>query len=345
MKQIIKNMFFDIIFLYKNFIHWNFSKIIIYIYWFIISVLLVLPLILIYFVISLIVWEPFLLFLSGLFTGVFSPGMWLIFHIITFIFFSLFFILSTNFLLINLNLNYIEWKKLWFKNNLYLDYKLFFKFFVYSLLFLLILLVPIILFFVSLFLLLFLFWGLDQVLAVVSSWPTNLFSILSLLLAVVFLLIVFYIGYRIIFGFFSLLDKKKQTVIWALKYSFEHTKWVKKLFASMLVFLLFGLFYMPFNYLSLTINWEYWDLQNYAAYQNSSKEDKAALLSSREYYYQWLQVEFWNLSQENFNSLQNNYYCLSLVFSIIEFLLIYGFISMLLSSIYVRIIKQKKFKI
>ncbi len=345
MKQIIKNMFFDIIFLYKNFIHWNFSKIIIYIYSFVISILLVLPLVFIYFIISIIAGEPFNLYLSGLFTWVFTPWIGLIFHILTFVFFSLFFVLSTNFLLINLNLNYIEWKKLPIKDNIYFYYKSFFKFFVYSLIFVWVTLIPIILFFVSIFILLFLFWGLDTVFAMVNSGPVNSFSILSLILAIIFLIILFYVAYRIIFWFFILLDDKSQSIIWALKNSFEDTKWVNKLFSTMIVFLLFGLFFMPFNYFSLTINWEYWDLQNYSNFINATEEEKAALLSRNEYYYQSLNIEYSNLTQEDFNSLQQNYYYLSLVYSIIEFLIIYGFVSMLLTSIYVRIIKENNFKV
>lgn len=341
MKQIIKNIFFDIVFLYKNFIHWNFSKIIIYIYSWLLSLVFVLPIIILYLLVSSINWESFLLFLSWLTSWNFVPGLGLIFQFFTIIIFSYLFVIANNFFLTNLYINYIKGNKLEYKKNKYFDYKNFFNYLLYSLLFCIILLLPTIVLLIVLSIVLISFWWVDQVLLMVSSWPINTFSILALLFFIIDILITFYLFYRFVFWFVYILEWQKGAwVIDSLKYSFNKTKGFFKLSKVVFVFLLFWLIYMPFNYISLSTTWTYNEINNYIVYKNSSEEEQLSIKATNNYYYETLNINYWWFSNDQLEVLQNRYYYISYIYQIIEFLLIQWFMIMMITSIYFRIIKE-----
>lgn len=341
MKQIIKNIFLDILFLYKNFIHWNFSKILIYVYSILVSIVFVLPIVLVYFLLSIASWESFALFLSWLVNWNLVPWFGAFFHVIVFLLFGLIFLLATNFLLTKLNINYINWNKPSYKNKDFLDYKSFLSYLWYSLLTILILVLPTIFFTIVLAIMLVSFGWVDEVLYMVSSWPINTFSILALILFIFNILTTIYLFYRLAFGFVSILeDKNNSWVLASIKTSFVLTKWYKKLLKVVFVFLLFGIFYMPFNYMSLNTTWTYNDIGNYVRYINATEEQKYSIEASNKYYYEWLELSYWSIDLKSLEKLQKNYYYYSMIYQIVEFLLIYWFLSMLLVSIYFRIIKE-----
>ena len=92
--------------------------------------------------------------------------------------------------------------------------------------------------------------------------------------------------------------------------------------------------------MSLATTWTYNEINNYVTYKNANEEEKVALKSSNNYYYETLNINYWSLDNNQLEVLQNRYYYISFAYQIIEFLLIQWFMLMMLTSIYFRIIKD-----
>ena len=337
MSNLIKNIFWDIFMLYKNFIHFNISKILIFLvsilYWFVFFLPFALILFWIYYYINstmsiALVWANFYLALIYKIAYV----LWMFF---AFWAFSYYFVL-----LIKLDLKYIKQKKLELKKNYYFDLKLFFKYFKLFLLNFLIVFTPFLILIVILSILIFFLGWVSNVNQMIINSPVNSFSIISLVLFIITFLSIIYLSYRTLFSVVILVDeykkKKLEKVTYYIKKSFLLTKWFKKIFRFFVVFTLVLLFSLPVvipnNFLSQKAK----EISDYLYITNNRVN-----LNDFDYkYLDYLQKKY---SNKNSLVLQKEFkktLYLSLFFKLLYFLFIVWLFEMFLVSFYKRELKK-----
>lgn len=333
----IKLNILDLVLLFKNFIHWNFSKIIIFVYSLLLWAVAVLPLVLVFFIYtffsdnsiwsllnSLMVWD----FVSGLFGNI-------LLFLIIFIYFIAY--SYSNILLLNLNNSYLDWKKIEYKKNEYLNYKKIIKFFNLSFVNIWILLVPVLIFAVLMGIL-FLFSGsIDEIVVLVSSGITNYFSILSLVFLLITSLLFAYLYYRVVFSYLVLAESKKELkVLEYIKTSFEKTKSIKKMFKFLLIVILYLVIISPISYI-----WEVLEnngklLSDYSLISQLPEEQIESLTGNNLYYYESLKIEFEGLSPEQIDRKIDLNWAYIILYSIFNFIFLYWLFVMVFSSYYRR---------
>lgn len=337
-----KNIFLDVGLLFKNFFHWNASKLIIFVWsiglWF----LSVLPIILIFFIYSLysnlnmsmlIDWMVNWTLLNNFFWNVILMLIIVVFMII----YSYW-----NLLLINVYNSYLDWKKLSYKKNDYFDFKKVVKFFNLTIINFLILLVPVLIFSVLMLVLFFASWDINKIYTLVSSWPLNYFTILSLIFVVVGIISLVYIWYRTIFSYLVYLDEahvsKNVKVLDCIKESFVKTKKVKVFFKFLLVVFIFMVITLPIKFVWVVLNNNVKMINDYSAYKWLTAEQKDKVLNSNSdgYYYQSLEIDFKWFNDEKLEKISNKNEIYMVLFTILEFLFLNWLFLMVLTSFYKR---------
>ncbi len=215
----LKNVFGDFLLLYKNFIHWNVSKILIHIAAFLFALLLSLPV----FWLALLVWylspiEWRELFLQAdvsnlLWVESMSLHTWYFIGIaiLTVLAFLLLFAGFMQYLLTlsKLYLGYIDGEKIPFLGNIYFHFRIFWKYLAYLGWLGLILLIPFVLFLISVVVLWIVFWGEQLILELLSGGtlpiPFLFSSGISFLLALIAFI---YISFRFGYWYLPLVDTK-----------------------------------------------------------------------------------------------------------------------------------------
>ena len=289
----LKNIFKSILFLYKNIFHWNISKILISISSYLLGIWLSIPFFIIFFI--LVYFSPFefsnffygldwtfniikeiqnglfwviifiisfLTWILTLFLGIFeeiqNDLFWAIILITSFLAWILTLFLGifyAKILLIKLNLNYLENKKLEFKKNKYFNLKLFIKaskIFLIIFSYLLILFLLFIIFFTITY---FIFWSSE--LSIESFTNSNSFKIFSwiiLFYVISFSLIWLYIIYRTYFAYYILAENKNYSALECIKKSIKITRKFKKLLKFSIINLILLLLYFPFSYIQQSID-------------------------------------------------------------------------------------------
>lgn len=342
MKSDIKSLFVDVLTLYKNFIHWNISKTFIFLWGIICGFVTLIPFALIFYIFSLFSNTDFSVYIWALlnwtYTGSFT---WDIIY-----FLSLWaFVLGYYFnfiLLLKLNSSYLSWEKLSYKKNEYLNYKLFLRYLFLSFLLFLIFLIPILLSIVILSLIIAFLWWISEVSTMVINNPGNPFSIISLIIFIILCISIFYLFYRFIFSYFLLIEEnnKIKKIHNIIIDSFYKTSWFKKFFNFFVLLIIIFSFYLPFSIAKTYINWNYDDLNNYVSYMNLKEEDREYLKELSPYKYNSLELKYNWLDSVQIEDLQSKFYYSSIIFSIFEFIIIFGVFSMFLTSFYNRNIKQ-----
>lgn len=278
LKQVLFNFFMieklkvilsDLLLVYKNFIHWNISKILITIFWFFLGILLSLPFFIIlwlsiYF--DPISWGQVLsdYISSGtismsLMAEVYNNVWLLIWEWIILLWGVLFFIFwysFKNITITQLYLTYLDGGKLWYFKNFYFNFKVICSYLKLLFLVILILLIPVIIFIIAFFILLYSFWWVENVFQLLNTWGPNLFSILLLSVAFICLLTFLYLAYRLSFSYIILIDRKnyseKLGISFYIKESFRITAGLK-IFKFLYFMVLFSIFMIPFDYLGTFI--------------------------------------------------------------------------------------------
>jgi len=340
MVNILKYTFKDIILLYKNLLHWSISKILIFLYSTFIWFLSIVPFAIVFYIYSLFSWIAFLDFINSVINSVFMIDLfWNILYLI-----SLFsYIISYFFsfiLFIKLYNGYLEWNKTLYLNKSYLDYKLYLKYLLLTLLGLLIFILPIFVFLIIIFVLILIFGWVDATTSIVIWNYSNLFSIISLVFFLLLLVWLYYLFYRFIFSYMILVDKRFEnlSIKEIFKKSYNITKWYKKFIKTTFIFILFLSLYLPFFVTSIYISWNYNDLNSYSEYLNLKPEDQVNMKWINTYLYEWLEQKF-DWKKINFvNSMQSRYYIYLKLFNILEFLFIFWVFTMILNSVYNRVI-------
>lgn len=346
MFNLVKNTLFDILSLYKNFLHWNISKIIIRIYSVLLALVAILPFLIIYFIYSIFTENSFFYYIWALLSwNLVNDIFWFWLHLIIVLVFLLFFLYSY-LLLFYLNLKYLNWDKSSYFDNKFLDKKTIIKYLILTLSIFWFLLIPFVFFVILTAILLFVLWWIQDVLIMVYSWPINAFSIFALLFFVISLFLSIYIFYRLVFSYFFLIEdnKNEKSIKKLLFESFDKTKWFSKAFKTAILFIIFWFFYLAFSYPGAINNLKYAEITSYNQYINLPQETKDYYKNLNNYYYSSLELAYWDYSSSDIEKMLNRYFYLNIFFKVLEFLFIYWFISMLLTSIYFRIIKEEKIK-
>lgn len=274
-----KAVFWDLTLVFKNFIHWNISKILIHLSSIWLGILLSLPFFIIIVIIAYIDpinWNEVLypitswsMIWASVYTSFFENIWFFITQILLFILaiWMIYFGFSYKIVLFSkLNLSYINWEKLDYKKNDYFNFKLIWAYFWVLWWAGLIIFIPVFIFLVLFWILVFSFWGISSVVNLTSGW-INSFTVLTLILFITTVLSFLYLSYKITFSFVNIVDKdrfpeiKKNTRAY-IKDSFAISKWLK-IFKFIWLLLILWIVMLPFSYI-----WDYYinNIYTYIAY-------------------------------------------------------------------------------
>ena len=343
MSLLIKQIFSDILRMYNNFLHFNLSKILIYLTTFVLSFIFALPIA----IIAIILFFAFWLWdlILGLEILLANPILIVIGVILSILFI---FALSLGYsyksiLLFRLNLWYIDDKKLAYKKNDYFNFSLIYNYTKIFLLNLVILLIPIIIFIVFFFILLAIFWGYSEASSLVSEWPTNILSISFLVLSILCLGLFIYLTYKMLFAYVIFADESKdnkfENAFYYIRKSFFITKWFKKAGKFIFIFLLTLIIALPIY----TPKWLYSDeIERKIDYLNVEYGDNKKILEEQPYYFQTLKLEYGNISLEKLEKDISLDKKIIFLLSVLEFLFVVWLFNMMIASFYVRELKWNK---
>lgn len=240
----IKKIFLDLWILYKNFIHWNISKILIYLFSFLLWILFSLPFFLvlsILFFVDPINWKDIIstYFTTGTvgFSFFEAISVWIWYIILEWLLFILWFFwfifwYSYSFInILNLNLKYLNWEKISYMKNVYFDFTYIKKYFYILNWLWLFFLVFLLLFLFIFFIVVMLFWWIDSVYNL--SITNTYFNIFTLILFIIFVFVFLYYAFRLSFWYLVMLDDnndiKNIKWIYFIKRSYNITSWFKKI--------------------------------------------------------------------------------------------------------------------
>ena len=337
MINLIKNIFGDISILYKNFFHFNFSKIINILITIFYTIVLVTPfIVLINFFSDYIVatWNTWNLYKS-IFTFM---QVLIIFMAISSVFY--FFTLQSK-----VNLEYIKWNRLWFLKNNYFNLKLLWNHF--KLVFFYGIIFAILFFIFSLIFTTFIWLADTSNLDDLSNW----FAISSTILLILFIIFFFCILCKMLLSLIIMIDESEwknfNSSLYYIKKSFKLFKWlsvkINLLIISIILFLLSLLVIIPLLNSVYTSN----TLQDYLVYQ-SNPEYALQITSDSDqfYYFEHLKSAYsWYSSEKLISEFQNSQ-IKKYIFLALYFLLIIGLFEMMLVSFYKRkLLKEKTKKI
>lgn len=283
----IKNTFTDVFILFRNFIHWNLSKLVIFIWSVILWLLLSFPFLLLYkllwdlsfidIYVNLFSWisinsiEPFLFNIMYLYESLWYVVLLLLnldllnlLYLTWWILFLLSFLYS-NFLFLRLGLSYLNWDKINIKKNDYFNYKKILKFFNLTFINMFILLLPVVIFSVLTWIFALFTGNLIELNELVSTWIINYFSVITFILLILCILLLIYMFYRIIFSYFILSDdnfyKDGKSSFSYVKDSLNITKWLKRFLKFSSIFLIFYIILSIVKYVSFLVITG-WDITN-----------------------------------------------------------------------------------
>lgn len=342
MKNEFKSLFLDIYILYKNFIHWNISKTFIFLWWILCGFITIIPFAIIFLIFWLFSDISFFTYLWALLNWTYTGSfIWDIIYFLSIWGFILWYFFNFV-LLLKLNSSYISWEKLSYKKNEYLNYKLFLRYLLISFLLFIIFLIPILFSIVILSIFILALWWIADVSVMVIDNPQNPFSIISLIVFILLCLIIFYLFYRFIFSYLLLIEEKNnfKKLHNIILDSFHITSWYKKFIKFLISMIIVYSIYLPFSFVDNYINWNYDDLNKYISYMNLKQEDRDTLKQISSYEYTNLEVKYSWIDLSQIDRLQFRFYYFSIIFSIFEFIIIFGVFSMFLTSFYNRNIKQ-----
>ena len=343
MSLLIKQVFSDILGMYKNFLHFNLSKILIYLATFALSLIFVFPILVIAIIVffSFWLWE-WILGLEFLLSNPIVLVIWIILFILFLIVFSLGYSYKS-ILLFRLNLEYIDGKKLDYKKNYYFNFSFIYNYAKVFLLNLSILLVPIITYIVLFFILITIFWGYSEASSLVNEWPINTLSISFLILTILCLGLFIYLIYKTLFSYVLLVDESKgkdfENAFYYIRKSFSITRWFKKAGRFMVIFLLTIVIALPI-YIPKGIYWD--NLERQWDYIGMEYGDNKRLAESTPYYFQALKLEYGNISLEELQKDIDIDKKIIFLLSILEFLFVVGLFNMMVVSFYIRELKTNE---
>lgn len=347
MIDIVKVVFFDVIKLYKNFFHWVFSKITISGVRYLLSIMFAAPFFIAFLIVlfwlidwrylvtalsSGSIWSDFLIFLYSNIFVVILLVILMFFVLLAFMVWYSYWTL----LLLNLNINYLNWNKLSFWNKSYFDFFMIFKYVKILWFTILYLLIPVAVFLVVFIALFFIFWWFWELSG--QLWDnTSIFWIVTFILLGIWLLSSIYLMYRLSFSYIILLDKDNYSddnvARFYPKESLKLTSSFTTLSKLFFIVLLFSLVIVPFTIKNNTIDVEYNNMRDYLLYEQSVKEWK--IIGDNDLYaYNSLKLEYSSLSLDDLENRIDKYSIYQTLFFVFHYLFIYWIFEMVFVSFY-----------
>lgn len=342
MFALIKNIFHDVIYLYKNFLHWNISKVIIFLWSIFLWFLAILP-----FVIFIFLYWYFVdLDLKDLSFQIVSNSLWNDWIVNIFLYVSKFFFVFAYLywyvLLVHLSLHYVKGKKMKYFSNYYFDIARIRKYMSITIFSALLLALPVLLFFILIFGLVLVVWveeSKNLIILSSSNGENNFFTIISLLFFIVSSIWFVYIFYRVCFTYFIFIEDAKHAKgsLDYIKKSFSLTKGWKSLWRLLVILLIISPFAFTVKFIWGYLEHEASHLNNYLVVKNITPEEEEYLKTTPQYsYYQSLIVKYSDIPEDELKSMGVKNDVSFLLFSVLSFILIYGVFTMILSSFYKR---------
>ncbi len=336
----IKNSFLDVFLLYKNLIHWNFSKLLILLWSILLWFLSTTPFILIFLVYSLFSDVKINMLILWMFNWALLPDFFWNFILILIIVFYFIIFSYSNILLINLNNSYLDWNKLAYKKNKYFKIKKVYNYFKLSFLNFLILLIPVLIFTILITILVLISGGTNEILSLVSSWMFNYFTILSFLFFILGFISIIYLYYRIVFSYFVFSDKsyevKKPWVFIYIKESFSKTKKIKGFFKFLSIISIFLVLVLPMKYFWAVLENNVKMIRDYSLYNKLTEDQKQSIPLKELDYFEWLDLQFkWYTDSKLDNEYKKNNIFV-ILFTVFNFLFIFWLFVMIHTSFYKR---------
>ncbi len=338
----LKKILSDVLFMYRNFIHWNLSKLSIFIWSLILGVIIALPV----FFIAVIVWlidpiswsqlaasalswqDPSFELMAGLAEHPYS--LWIMVFLACCMF--LFFLLWSSYsllLIARLSLKYTERKKLSLKKNLYFARKHIRSFLFMSCLNTAYILFPI-------------FIWIVLVAGVRILWVSpDFFEIFTVIVLLLCIWAIIYIIYRIIFGYIILADQKRSDKVHSGKSYIKSSRALtpgKNIWKFLFLLAVYTMLMTPFNsyelhlekqteYMSAALAYKTWNVSNISESELS--------------FYKYLSAQYGDMAndelQEKIIAISN----IRIVYAITLYLVFWGLWVMLLASFYRRVLLKK----
>jgi len=339
-------IFADVVSLYKNFIHWNISKLIISSWSLLLGVIFFLP---IFFLTLLVGFIDPISWLSvvnyaltwsdisiELINSLASHPFWLTIMILMLICSFLSFLLAWSFwllLLANLYKSYLKWKKLSYRKNHYFcrDYVLtYITIMLWNILYFI---APSIIFVGAIFYAYFLFnvW--------VISYSTV--RILLLLIALVWVIVGTFLLYRLYFWYILLAFEKKKLPLRASKVyvntSIEMTKWVN-FFKFVFLLWVFLLVMKPFWVIGENIENSWRDMREAVFYKSGLIEN---IMPDDVAYYKYISKHYEDYSTEELSTKIEKNDWLWFIYALVTYFLFWGLFVMIMTSFYARVLHKK----
>lgn len=337
MKKLLLNIFSDSFFMYKHFLHFNISKIIIFIVTIIYMIVLFIPLLLLFALILYILWFfnnqiNFYLFLWNPYYMI----LWIIFMILWIIIYIIWYS-WVQVLLNNLSLWYVKKEKLAFSKNYYFDFKLFYSYFKITLLIISMLLLPVLFWILGFFILIAIAWWIQDSFQIINNWILNWLSISLLFLTIISLIWFIYFSYKTAFTYVILVDKYNKTnklkkALYYIKKSFNFTHWFKKFIKFLVVLFIMLIFVFPIYYVENYYSNKAWNIVKYVKYEAIVKNWWE--LKEKSLDYESLKLDYWNKSIKELSYDLKKYSNISMLFYILELLFVWWLYNLVLVSFY-----------
>ncbi|MDC0506251.1 hypothetical protein OAN96_01500 [Candidatus Gracilibacteria bacterium] len=362
MLELLAKIFGDVKLLYKNFIHWNISKLIYYIYGVLLAIVLFIPM-LVLFIIVLIpsgIWGGFI---SGgfdiaaavqahPFIGLLSMFVFFTMLLVTYISLSF-----GQYLVYGLNFKYIKGKKpRYFSKKRYLDLSYIMKYARVGLLLTAVMILPYLVSLIIFIVIVASFGGPATLETYILANPVNAVTIGLFILLLVTVVFSLYLAFRLSFALLILADNKQLSskALDYIKTSHSITSGWSRVLRFMGVFLVTAIATAPIHIAGDYMGGKIEDMQKYHDYLIFS--DESGISYQGEFYkkrdfinkatgeidtsYAILAIEYSDSGVPELRSKISSMSIYNAIYAVLYFLFIYGLFHMVFSSFYIRELKK-----
>ena len=349
---LLKHVFKDVMKLYSNFLHWNFSKISIAVFGFIIALSVMIPFLLITFIILFIFNVDWYAYTGHLINNTLTNDMVLhkdfFLWAILWIFNAVIFFFGWSYARImyfDLNLKYIDHKKTKYNKMRFFHFPIIWNYYKMSWIIATYLLIPIVIGLVVFSIFIASFWGINQAWVEFTN-GSQIAAIGSLLIALITWLSFIYLSFRFYFSYIIFVEnhdseKLDFSVKKCIKQSWNLTKGWKSVMKLLGVLFVTVIVLLPANLIEESLNKTYTDINNYQLFISVWESDKLKLQESDPYYYGQISLKYQQISAEDLEKNIQIYYYLIIFFNILLFLFIAGLMEMVMVSFYKRVLTHK----
>lgn len=350
--KLYKHIFTDVIKLYKNFLHWNFSKVSIAIFGFLIALTIMIPFLLITFIILFVFNVDWYAYTGHFINNSLTYDMvlhkdffiWALLWIIN----AWIFFLSLSYskiMYFDLNIKYLNQKHSKYNKMKFFHFPIIWNYYKMSFMIVMILLIPIIIGIILFSILVYSVWWVNQAWVLFTNW-SNYLSLFSQIIMLMVVLSFIYLSYRLYFSYIIFIKNHDSEELSfsakkCIEKSWKITNWWKNILRLLAVLFILIIALLPISIIEKGINNTYNDMRNYELFLQLSESDKLQLQNSNPYYYGELWVKYSNIWIIDLQKNIQIYYYIILLFNIATFIFIAWLIEMFMVSFYKRVLTHK----